>query len=126
MILSMITLVSSPRLIVTISTLGTIISLIVVLPSLIALLAIDSASLSIIFKSTASFKKSVISETDWVFIKKGFLKYFFILVKIPDGGWLSSFSDFLFISQLYGFLICNFSNMFISLDSIMFAMASSS
>ena len=94
----MITLVSSPRLIVTMSTLGTIISLIVVLPSLIALLAIDSASLSIIFKSTASFKKSVISETDWVFIKKGFLKYFFILVKIPDGGWLSSLSDFLFIS----------------------------
>ena len=28
------------------------------------------------------------------YIKKGFLKYFFILVKIPDGGWDSSFSSF--------------------------------
>ena len=70
------------------------ISLTVVEPSLIALLAIDSASLSIMFWSTASFKKSVTSATVCVFIKKGFLKYFFILVKIPDGGWDSSFSSF--------------------------------
>ena len=43
--------------------LGTIISLTVVLPSLIALLAIDSASLSMMLRSTASLRKSVTSET---------------------------------------------------------------
>ena len=49
---------------VTISTFGTIISFTVVFPNLIALFAMDSASLSIIFKSTASLRKSVTSETD--------------------------------------------------------------
>ena len=49
-------------------------SLTVVLPSWIALLAISSTSLSIILRSTASFKKSDTSETEVVFIKKGFLK----------------------------------------------------
>ena len=82
---------------VTISTFGTIISFTVVFPSLIALFAIDSASLSIIFKSTASFKKSVTSETDCVFIKKGFLKNFLTFDMSPEGGWLSSFSNFCFI-----------------------------
>ena len=83
------------------STLGTIISFTVVLPNLIALFAIDSASLSIMFKSTASFKKSVISDTDCVFMKKGFLKYFFIFEKIPEGGWSASFSNFWFILMIW-------------------------
>ncbi len=82
------------ELIVTISTLGTIISLTVIDPNLIAFEAIDSASLSIIFKSTASLRKSVTSETDCVFIKNGFLKNFLILRKNPEGGWLSSLSNF--------------------------------
>ena len=50
--------------IVTISTLGIIISFTVISPNLIAFEAMDSASLSIIFWSTASFKKSVTSDTD--------------------------------------------------------------
>jgi hypothetical protein len=64
MIFSIMALISSSIPNVTISTLGTIISLTVVLPSLIALLAMDSASLSMILRSTASFRKSVTSETD--------------------------------------------------------------
>jgi len=72
-------------------------SLTVVLPSWIALLAISSTSLSIILRSTASFKKSYTSETEVVFIKKGFLKNFLILSISPDGGLESSISSFLFI-----------------------------
>ena len=72
-------------------------SLTVVLPSWIALLAISSTSLSIILRSTASFKKSDTSETEVVFIKKGFLKNFLILSISPDGGLESSISSFLFI-----------------------------
>ena len=63
-IFSRIEFISSSMPKVTISTFGTIISFTVVFPNLMALFAIDSASLSIIFKSTASFRKSVTSETD--------------------------------------------------------------
>ena len=66
-ILSIISSVFMSELMVTISTLGTIISLTVIDPNLMAFEAIDSASLSIIFKSAASLRKSVTSETDCVF-----------------------------------------------------------
>ena len=64
MIFSIISLVSSSTCIVTISTLGIIISLAVISPNLIAFVAIDSASLSITFWSRASLRKSVTSDTD--------------------------------------------------------------
>ena len=108
---------------VTISTFGIMISFAVMSPNLIALVAIDSASLSIIFWSSASFKKSVTSDTDCVFIKKGFLKNFFSLAIMPDGGWLSSPFNFSFI-YLYGLFIFNFSKRIISLFSIISAVSS--